>query len=128
MKLDWKQIIVALILGIVLGALGTLRCMPFGSHGFLKNPEKMHRHMMEQFTSKLRLTPDQQQKISAILDDTRTKISLLRGEVHPKFEEIRNISKTQIRELLTSDQQKKFDVMSAEMDVRFRKHRDAMRS
>ena len=118
MKSTWSQIVIALILGVAIGTLGTLRFMPYGHHGLWKNPEKMHQRIMNEFTSKLKLTPDQQQKVSTILDDTRSKIGALRQEVHPRFEGIRNTSRVQIRELLTADQQKQFDVMSAEMDAR----------
>ena len=121
MKIDWKQVTLVLALGIAIGSLGTLRLMPFGHHGLWQTPEKIHQHILAEFTSKLKLTPDQQQKVSAILDDTRSRINALRQEVHPKFEVIRNTSKAQIRELLTPDQQKTFDVMSAKMDARRKK-------
>ena len=123
MKLNWKQISVALVLGAILGALGTTQCPLFGPHGFGRNPEKMHHHMMAQFTSKLQLTPDQQQKVSAILEDTRTRITALRGETRPKFEAIRASTKARIRELLTPEQQKKFDLMTAKMEARMEKRR-----
>ncbi len=123
MKLDWKQVIVAFVLGAALGTAVTTRCAPFGSHGAWKNPEKFHERMMQQFASKLQLTPDQQQKVSTLLDDARAQIDALRKEIHPKFEAVRNASRTRIRQLLTSDQQKKFDQMSAELDARMEKHR-----
>ena len=123
MKPDWKQMIVVLIFGIVLGVLGTLRCMPFGFHGAWGNPEKFHQHMMAEFTSKLKLTSDQQQKVSAVLDESRVKISALREEVHPKFEAIRNVSKAEIRKLLTSEQQEKFDQLEAKWESTWKKKR-----
>ena len=122
MKMEWRQIAVAFVLGAFLGAFGVLKCMPFGLHGMWKNPEKFQQHMMQQFTSKLQLSAEQQQKISGILETTRAKIDTLRKETHPRFEEIRNATKDEIRVLLTSEQQKKFDVMNAEMETRFKKH------
>lgn len=122
MKTDWKAVIAALIIGIAIGALSYMRCMPFGEHGFLKNPEKMHQRMMAEFTSKLKLTPDQQQKVSEILADTRAKIDALRKEMHPKFEAIRNFSQAEIRELLTQNQQRRFDELNAKMEARRLKH------
>ena len=123
MKTDWKPAIVALAIGIIIGAVGHMRCLPLMGHGEWKNPEKMHQHIMKEFTSKLNLTTDQQQKVSVILDDTRAKISALRQEVRPRFENIRNASKAQIRELLTPGQQEKFDAMTAKMEARMEKRR-----
>ncbi len=123
MKLDWKQIVIAFVLGVFLGVLGTVRCLPFGFHSHWGNPKEFHRHLMQEFTSKLKLTSDQREKVSVILENTRAKVNALREEVHPKFQEIRNSSRIEIRKILTPDQQKKFDAMSAEMDARFEKHR-----
>ena len=122
MKFEWKQIIVAFVLGLALGAFGIVRCLPFGFHGMWKNPEKFQQHMMQQFTSRLNLDADQQQKISDILNQTRAKMDALRQETHPKFEQIREAAKEQIRVLLTPEQQQKFEAMNAEMDARFKKH------
>lgn len=124
MKTDWKLAIVALVIGIAIGALGHMRCMPFGEHGAWKNPEKMRQHMMTEFTTTLGLTADQQQKVSAILADTRVKMDALRKEARPQFEAIRNATRSEIRALLTPDQQTKFDALSAKMDARMKKHRD----
>ncbi len=123
MNSNWKYIVVALVLGIAIGAVGTIKGFQCGLRGSWKNPEKMHQRMLKEFTSKLNLTPDQQQKVSAILDDTGKKITTLREEVHPKFEAIRNSTRAQIREILTPEQQKKFDVISEKMDARFKEHR-----
>ena len=128
MKSDWKLTVIVFTIGVILGTSLTSRCASLGAHGWgEKDPAKFHRQMMSQFTSKLKLTPDQQEKVSAILENTRAKISALREEIHPKFEEIRNSSKVEIRKLLTPDQQAKFDVMSAQMEARFEK-RHAVRN
>ena len=121
MKLEWKQIIAAWVLGVLLGSFGTLRCAQFGFHGPWGNPEKFRKHMMDKFTRKLSLTSDQQQKVSVILDETRVKLDALRQESRPKFEAIRNSSKEEIRKILTPEQIGKFEIMSAEMDAKFKK-------
>ncbi len=123
MKTDWKPVIAALVIGIAIGALGHMRCMPFGSRELWKNPEKMRQHMMAEFKSKLNLSAEQQQKISAIMDDTRSQMDALREEMRPKFEALKVTSRARIRELLTLDQQKKFDTMNAQNDARMEKHR-----
>lgn len=122
MKLDWKPIAVALVLGIVVGAFAVTRGLPRDWCGGWKNPQKARQHMMQQFTSKLNLTSDQQQKISVIFEEARAKMNALREEMRPKFQEIRTTTKAQIRALLTPDQQARFDKMNAEREARMQKH------
>ncbi len=128
MKLEWKQTTIVLVLGVALGVVGTLRFLPAGTHhGQWKNPEGFHNRLMNRFTSKLQLTPDQQQKISSILEQTHSKMTAMREEIGPKFREIKNSARASIREILTAEQQKKFDVMNAEKDRRFKRRHSKMR-
>ncbi len=122
MKLAWKQIIVALTVGALLGGFATLKC-PLARHGWDHNPEKFHQKMMEEFSSKLNLNAEQKEKISSILKDTQAKMEVLRKETHPKFREIRDSSRAQIREILNPEQQKEFDILDAKMNSRFEKWR-----
>ena len=114
MKPDWKQVLIAFIVVVTLGALFVLRVIPHAS---------FHHHTMRQLNSKLHLTADQQEKINDISEDARKKIGTLRNQVHPKFEDIRTSSRTEIRKLLAPDQQVKFDEMTAKMDARLARHR-----
>ena len=118
MKLDWRQIIAALVVGLIVGSLGTLRCERSEFRGAWKNPRAFQKHMMEHFTDKLKLTPGQKEKVSAILNDARSKIDVLRQEVRPRFEEVRNSSRAEILKLLMPEQRKKFDEMTAQRDAR----------
>lgn len=127
MKLEWKQVVIALILGVALGTFGALRYTQSDFHAGWKNPEKFHQRIMERFTSKLKLTSDQQQKMSEILESTRSRMDALRQEAFPKFRQIRESSKAEIRALLTPEQQIKFDAMAAEREARFEKRRGGRR-
>ncbi len=122
MKLAWKQIVVAFLVGALLGTAGSQWCAPF--HGYGWGSEHSQKRMLDRFNSRLKLTPDQRQKVAAILEAKRSKMGALRAEVHPKFEEIRNSTRAEIRQLLTPEQQKKFDVMNAEHDARAKRFRD----
>ncbi len=121
MKIAWKEVVVALVIGFALGGFAALRYCPVAHRGAWDHSEKSHPGMMDQFSSKLSLNAEQKERISAILEETRGKMDALRKEARPKFEEIRNSSRARIRELLNPDQQKKFEVMSAEMDARMEK-------
>ena len=107
MKLHWKQITAAFFLGVALGA-GALA----------RNPEKFRHEMLHKFTTKLELTPDQQTQVGEALENARLKMDALRQDFRPKFEEIRQTSRLEIRKLLIPGQQTKFDKMQAEWQSR----------
>ena len=113
----WKQILIAWLLGGVVGFAGARWSAPswFHRHGEGKQAQA---RMLQRFSSKLRLTPDQRAKVAAIFEAKRQKIDALRAEVRPKFEEIRASTSAEIRALLTPEQQRAFDVMHAKQEAR----------
>ena len=117
MRLAWKQLIVALVLGGCLGFFGAAASLPRLFHHRWESGQFQHR-LLEQFSSKLKLTPEQRTHIAAILEAKRQKIDALRAEIRPRFEEIRTSTGAEIRQLLTPEQQRKFDVMQAKWEAR----------
>jgi len=87
-----------------------------------------HRPMMpsvddqiKHLTQKLSLTDDQQAKLKPILEDQRKQMeqvhndsSLSREDRFSKMQQLRTSGDTQIKAVLTADQQKKFDQMREE--------------
>ncbi len=124
MKLTWKYLAVGFLLGVVAGAVGNQWCAPAFHRHHWGEREHFQEKMLEQFNRKLSLTSEQQQKVTVILQEKRSKIDALRAEVRPKFEEIRNTTHLEIRQLLTPEQQKKFDAMNAEHEARKKQFRD----
>jgi Spy/CpxP family protein refolding chaperone len=115
MKLEWKQILISLFIGIVLGTgLGW-----WGSQysGDLRGKDR-YTWMLERFSSRLDLTPEQKKEIADILETKRQSIIALRAEIRPRFEEIRNSARQEIRKRLNPAQQQKFDAMQAEWESR----------
>ncbi len=112
MKLDWKQTLAVFVLGCTVGMVGTYWCGPLSSHSHGRHGHSPER-LLEKFNSKLSLTQDQRTQVAAILEAKHQKIQLLRGEFRPKFEEIRAAATAEIRQVLTPEQQQKFDVMDA---------------
>ncbi len=120
MKPIWKSLALVLLLGAVIGAGAAWW---IGEYGPCAKGWEPYANMVERFSKKLDLTPDQQQTIAAVLDENRQKIKTLRAEVHPKFEEIRTATRSAIRRQLTPEQQAKFDVMQAEWEADWNKRR-----
>ena len=117
MKLAWKHVIVAFIVGVMVGIVGARGCVRFMVHRHWRSGQFQAR-MLQRFSSKLQLTPDQRTHVAAILDQKRQKIDALRAEIQPKFQEIRTSTAAEIRALLTPEQQQKFDAMNAKSEAR----------
>ena len=81
---------------------------------------------MEHLTKALDLTPDQQAKIQPIFDQAKPQIMAARQEARQKVQAIRENTMTQVRSILTAEQQQKFDtIKKAREDMR--KAREEMR-
>jgi Spy/CpxP family protein refolding chaperone len=86
--------------------------------------------MTAMMTKQLDLTPDQQTKVKAINDDSRSQMMALRDDTstpqadkRAKMMDIRKSSDDKIRSLLTDEQKTKFDAMQAKMQERMKEHR-----
>ena len=121
MKLAWKQVIAAFALGAAAGVFGNRSCAPL--HGHRGDRAHFQQEMLEQFSKQLTLTTDQRQRVAEILQSKQARIEALRSEIHPKFDEIRNTTRSEIRQLLTPEQQQKFDVMDAAFEARAKRSR-----
>lgn len=101
MKSPWKEIVIALVIGIAVGWVAADK---------LDNNRSWRKgKMLDHFSRELQLTSDQREKIARIMETKRTQFESLRDEMRPRFEEIRRASKEEIRAILTPDQQKLFE-------------------
>jgi Spy/CpxP family protein refolding chaperone len=94
--------------GLTLGGLAYLQA---GEHG----PEgSHHRHMgnpLEHLSEKLNLTEEQKVRVQPIIDQAKPQIAAIHQEAMEKMRAIMENAGTQIRPLLTPQQQEKFDAM-----------------
>lgn len=72
-------------------------------------PEAHDRIFLDRFRADLDLTPEQEQKVGAILVTQREKIKALYGEILPRYAAIRDGVKSDIRALLSDRQRDEFD-------------------
>lgn len=78
-----------------------------------------HGFAMEHLTKSLNLTPDQQAKIKPLFDQARPQIIAIHKDAMQKTQAIVDKTMTQVRPLLTADQQSKFDALQkARQDMR----------
>ncbi len=125
MKISWLQVIISVLIGLLIGSNLTnfgfhdcKNCFHKSSHyksswkhhdkykcdGCHDKKDKKH-FMMERLSEKLNLTSDQQSKLSAIMD-----------EKHKKIMELHKSTQGEIKNILTAEQQKKFDEISAKWE------------
>ncbi len=90
-----------------------------------RSPEQMVDRHLEMLGKHLNLTNDQKAKIKPLLEnefkqmqDLHQNSSLSPEDKRAKFQQIRESTNGQIRPLLNSDQQKKFDEMQQQMQQR----------
>lgn len=91
-------------------------------------PGRWHKrgNPVERMTKALDLTPEQQAKVKAIFEQAKPQIVATRQEARQKIGAIRENIQSQIRPLLTPQQQQKFDAFKrAREDMR--KAREEMR-
>ncbi|PYJ85471.1 MAG: hypothetical protein DME22_08980 [Verrucomicrobia bacterium] len=120
----WKPILAALVIfaaGVVTGGLTVnLRKQPAHSKGTVavKKPVAMPRELRElsrRMQAELDLTPEQRERIEAIIHDSQERVKTLRDEIGQKeFREMRQ----KIRSELTPEQRKKFAEIMQRHDER----------
>jgi Spy/CpxP family protein refolding chaperone len=87
---------------IVLGGFAVVQAQnPHGGGG--------RGHGVERLTEGLNLTPDQQAKIQPIIDQAKPQVAAIHREAMQKMKAVMDRIVSQIRPLLTPEQQKKLD-------------------
>src|SRR5438045_4075618 len=103
-----------LITILAAGAIGTTGfAVAHGGHGGWQrgNP-------LEHMTETLNLTPDQQAKVQPIIDQTKPQLIAIHRDAMQKAKGVIDNAMTQIRPILTPDQQKKADdIRQAHQDM-----------
>jgi hypothetical protein len=95
-----------------------------GIHLWRWNPLRHHgdgnptSHIVEKFTHKLKLTGDQQKKLTVILEKSHARMEDLRRNSLPKFQGIQKDTALQIEKILDSGQLEKFRAMEKKMLAR----------
>jgi periplasmic protein CpxP/Spy len=105
---------------IKLITLVTLGALSLGSFAFAQEPGSggkdqrggrggLHRNSLQRTTEQLNLTPEQKAKVQPIIDQATPQLETIHREAMQKSKAVMDNAMSQIRPLLTPDQQKKFD-------------------
>lgn len=80
---------------------------------------------VRELTESVRFRPEQMGVLNTILDDTREEFLALRRRLQPQFEEVKVRARRRIREILTADQQPRFDAFLTQWDEERRAEEEA---
>ena len=119
MKSPWREVIVALLVGVIVGWFAATRSFEVCAHHW-----KSGGGMLEKFSKELKLSPEQKEKVGTILESKRAQFAALRTEMKPRFEEIRTSSKSEIAKVLTPEQMERFTQMEERWKARREKNRE----
>lgn len=116
----WAVLLVVFALGCVTGAsldgiyrlrAGTERQTPVPS---MRDTDAYFETLKRELT----LTEDQSSAMLAILDRTREDYKAVCADVRPRYDTLRERTRSQMRALLTADQQPRFDSIITQEDCR----------
>ena len=75
---------------------------------------------MERLVLELNLEPNQEAEVRKVLAETRQAYADLRREIRPRFRSIRDESRARIRQLLSPEQQARFDELVRRHDEMYK--------
>ncbi len=119
----WLVVMGVFALGCVTGASldGAYRLRAGGEGREMRGGRRNSGEVLAKMRRDLDLNDTQATEIKRILEQTHDEYRSLRAGVRPRYDLIRQNARTQIRSLLTPEQQKIFDAKAAERDAR---HKD----
>jgi hypothetical protein len=117
-------VLVVFVLGVLLGGLGNHL---WGERvwGRQTPPAPPSRtQIVSELTHELQLTPDQQQQLGAIVDDTKAKIRAAYAPADAQRDQLRQQGRARIRAILTPEQLPKFEAFMARIDEQRKKDKE----
>jgi hypothetical protein len=116
----WAVLLVVFALGCVTGASldGIYRLRAKSDQPTLAPPMRDTDAYFETLKRELTLTEDQSSAMRAILDRTREDYKAVCADVRPRYDSLRERTRSQMRALLTADQQPRFDSIITQEDCR----------
>jgi len=118
-------LLLAFGLGVAGGAVGFgVYHNRFGDWRAPGGAARFEERVLSRLTKELDLRSDQRQKVESVLEEARNEFAKLREEIGPKFRDIRNRTRDNIRAALDAAQQVKFDKVAQEWERRAERWRD----
>lgn len=106
------------VLGLALGAVAMhlTEQRVFGSR--MQGGRRGPAQVVQQLTTELNLSAEQQQQLNTVLEETRQKYNSIYETVRPQMEQARQDGRARIRSILTTEQLPKFEEYLRRIDER----------
>lgn len=117
MRLDWRQVVPALLLGCIIG-LWAGAWMHRAALRHTRAGASDTQRLLAKFNAELKLDAGQQETVRAVWESYRTQMKALHEDSFRRFEEIRASMRGDLAKLLNPKQQKRFQDMQARWDGR----------
>ncbi len=115
----WGAVFLVFVLGCITGGAISGLYLSRSSDRDQKPVSMRDTHeYFETLKHEVNLTPEQETKMSAILDEMRTQYKSVCAEVRPRYFALREDARLRMRDLLSPDQQKKFDTIVTQDDCK----------
>lgn len=117
MRWPSKQIVLTAVISFALGmvcGLGGLRHVI--EHRVARG--QIYHTILTRLDARLHLSPEQRTQVETILTKARRQVTSLQLEVRPRFQEVRDATRTEIRQVLTPDQRQRFDRIQTRWESR----------
>jgi periplasmic protein CpxP/Spy len=119
LKTNMKRNLLTVVAVVAMALAGYAFAEPQGGFGGHHGGWQGQGFGMGHLTKALNLTPDQQSKVQPLIDQARPQIIAIHKDAMEKTHAIIDKTMSQIRPILTPDQQKKFDdLQKARQDMR----------
>jgi Spy/CpxP family protein refolding chaperone len=112
-------ILVVFLLGVIIGALGAGIFIEHKIRQFGTSEHALSKFFMRRLTRELKLTDAQKPEVAKILDQTDQEIRELLQKSFAEFAAIMQHRNTQLKAILTPEQQKKLDELTEQMQQRW---------
>ena len=116
-------LLLVFLLGLALGSVGTFWAWKSGHLRAWWGSRYAQRSPVDWLNRELKLTPDQQKQLEAILDETAGGYRAIRERVGPEYEQVRQAGREKIRAILTPEQRAKFEELVRAIDEERARHR-----
>jgi hypothetical protein len=103
--------------GIVVGALGyrLYTVSPVSASG-PRSPEEYREKYLAEMRSRVKVSPEQEKQLIAILEETRARYKETRDSIEPQMQQIRQEQVDRVNAILTPEQRAEYARMRAERD------------
>jgi len=110
--------------GAVMGALGhRLYTVSSVSAKATRNPEEFRKRVISDYQTRLKLSDTQVSKLSAIMDETRSRVEETRQKMKPAYQKIHEEQTDKVRAILNPDQQVEYEKIRKEREAAREKQR-----